>query len=210
MEIAWLGEEEKCCGFIPGHDGSTQLLEKQALQNVETLKKAGARRVIVTCAHCYKALKTDFPLITGKLPFQVMHITELMAELIEAGKIQFIKSIDENVTYQDPCFLGRHSRVFEEPRAVLRSIPGITLKEMERSGKWAYCCGSGAQITAACYPEFSTAVSLERLSEAKKAAETVVTACNSCFYQMQRSAKQKNMELKVRDISNLAAEAMGL
>jgi heterodisulfide reductase subunit D len=210
MEIGCLGNAEQCCGFIPGHSGNTWLLEEQARKNIETLRKSGAKRVIVSCAHCYKALKLDYPLIAGNLPFKVVHVAELLAELIEEKKIQFKSVVDENITYQDPCFLGRHGHIFQEPRAVLRSIPGITLTEMERSGKWAYCCGSGANITAACYPEFSNAVSLERLTEAKRAAGTVVTACNSCFSQLHRTVQQEKIDLQVRDLSSLVAIAMGI
>jgi Fe-S oxidoreductase len=157
INIAHLGEEEKCCGFIPGHDGNTQLLEEKAEQNVEALRQAGAKRVIVSCAHCYKALKTDYPMIVGKLPFEVVHIAEVLARLIDEKKIKFGHKVNKKITYHDPCFLGRHSSIYDEPRKVLTSIPGIELVEMERSRRWSYCCGSGAKITSNCYPEFAAA-----------------------------------------------------
>jgi heterodisulfide reductase subunit D len=210
MDIAYLGEEEKCCGFIPGHDGSTQLLERKAIQNVEALKKVDAKRVIVSCAHCYKALKIDYPLIVGELPFEVVHFAELLARLIDEKKVEFTAEIKKKVTYHDPCFLGRHSYIFDEPRKVMKSIPGIELIEMERNGRWSYCCGSGAKITSSCYPEFTAATTKERLLEGKKAAHTVVTACTTCFSHMDKAVKKDEIDLEIYDLPALVAEAMGI
>jgi heterodisulfide reductase subunit D len=210
MDIAYLGNEERCCGFVAGHDGNTWLLEQQAAQNVEALKKAGAKRVIVSCADCYKTLKIDYPLIVGELPFEVIHVTELLAKLIDEKKIRFAREIRKEVTYHDPCFLGRHCKVYDEPRKVLESIPGIKLIEMERNRRWSYCCGSGAKITSSCYPEFSAAITKERLLEGKQVADTIVTACTTCFSIMNKAVKKQGMELEVCDLSILVAEAMGI
>jgi len=210
MDVAYLGDEERCCGFVAGHDGNTELLERQADQNVEALKKAGAKRVIVSCADCYKTLKIDYPLILGELPFEVIHVSELLAELINEKKIRFTQEVRKEVTYHDPCFLGRHCKVYDEPRKVLESIPGIKLIEMERNRRWSYCCGSGAKITSNCYPEFSAAITKERLLEGKQAADTIVTACTSCVSTMNKAAKKQGMELEVCDLSILVAEAMGI
>ncbi len=210
MDIACLGEEEKCCGFVSGHDGNTWLLEEKAAQNVEILKNAGAKQVIVSCAHCYKTLKIDYPLIVGTLPFKVVHIAELLAELIDTKKVRFTQELRKEVTYHDPCFLGRHSQVYDEPRRVLAGIPGIKLIEMERNRRWSYCCGSGAKITSSCYPEFTIATTKERLLEGKQAASTIVTACSTCYSHMYRSVKKEGMELQIYDLPVLVAEAMGI
>jgi len=209
MDIAYLGDEERCCGFVAGHDGNTWLLEQQAAQNVEALKKAGAKRVIVSCADCYKTLKIDYPLIVGRLPFEVIHVSELFAKLIDEKKIRFTQEIRKEVTYHDPCFLGRHCKVYDEPRKVLESIPGIKLIEMERNRRWSYCCGSGAKITSNCYPEFSAAITKERLLEGKQAADTIVTGCTTCFSIMNKGVRKQGIELEVCDLSILMAEAMG-
>jgi heterodisulfide reductase subunit D len=209
MDIAYLGEEEKCCGFVSGHDGNTHLLEEKAVQNIEALKKAGAKRVIVSCAHCYKTLKIDYPLIVGELPFEVVHVSELLAKLIREKKIKFTKEIKRKVTYHDPCFLGRSCKVYDEPRKVLESIPGIELVEMERNRRWSYCCGSGAKITSSCYPEFTAAVTNERLVEGKKVADTMVTACTTGFAHMDKVAKEEGIELEIYDLPILVREAMG-
>ncbi|MEM2104668.1 MAG: (Fe-S)-binding protein [Candidatus Bathyarchaeia archaeon] len=209
LDVACLGEHEKCCGFIPGHDGYSVLLEKQAERNLDSLEKAGAKQVIVSCAHCYKALKIDYPLIFGKLPFEVMHFAEVLARLIDEKKVKFRKMVDKDITYHDPCFLGRHIGVYEEPRKVLSSIPGIRLVEMDRNRKWAWCCGSGAKITSSCYPEFAEAVTRERLEEGKKAADIIVTACTECFSHMDKVAKKAGIKIVIYDLPILVAAALG-
>jgi heterodisulfide reductase subunit D len=210
LDIAYLGENEVCCGSLAGHDGHTQLLEDRAVRNIETLIKAGAKRVITVCAGCYKTLKIDYPLIAGPLPFEVVHISELLARLINENKLRFRSAIRKKVTYHDPCFLGRHCKVYDEPRRVLKSIPGIELVEMERNRRWSYCCGGGAKITMSCYPEFATAVTRERLQEGKRVAETIVTGCTSCYSNLSKVAKKEGLDVNVGDISVLVAEAMGI
>jgi heterodisulfide reductase subunit D len=210
LDIAHLGEEEICCGSVAGHDGNTQLLEEKAAQNVEALKKAGAKRVIASCAGCYKTLKIDYPLIVGELPFEVVHVTELLAKLIDEKKIKFTSEIKKKITYHDPCFLGRHCKVYDEPRKVLESIPGIKLIEMERNRRWSFCCGGGAKITTSCYPKFAAAITKERLLEGKQVADTIVTGCTSCFSNMNKVVETEGIALEIRDISVLVAEAMGI
>jgi heterodisulfide reductase subunit D len=210
INVAYLDEEEKCCGLIPGHDGNTTILENKAAQNIELFKKAGARRVIVSCAQCYKTLRVDYKLIAGELPFEVVHVAELFSQLIDEKKLAFTKEIKQKITYHDPCFLGRYCHVLDEPRKVLRSMPGIDLVEMEPYGKWSHCCGSGTKITSSCYPEFTAAITKWRLEEGKKAADIIVTACNTCYNHMDRVVKQEGMKLKIYDLTTLVAEAMGI
>jgi heterodisulfide reductase subunit D len=210
IDIAYLGEEEKCCGLIPGHDGNTAILERKAAQNIDAFKNAGAKRIIVSCAHCYKTLKVDYKLIAGELPFEVVHVAEIFSRLIDEDKIRLTKKINKKITYHDPCFLGRYCHVLDEPRKVLNSIPGLDLVEMEPHGKWSHCCGSGTKITSSCYPEFTAAITKWRLEEGKKAAHTVVTACTTCFSHMDKAVKKDGIELEIYDLPALVAEAMGI
>ncbi len=210
MQVAYLADRERCCGFIPGYDGAAELMQQQALHNVETLRSAGAKKVIVSCAHCYRALRFDYPLIVGDLPFEVVHFSELLAGLLEEKRIRFESAVDEQVTYHDPCFLGRHSGVYDAPRAVIEAIPGIRLQEMDRSRRWSYCCGSGAKISSACYPEFSASVTRERLQEGKRAAGTIVSACTTCVSRMSKAARREKLDVRVLDISVFAAKALGI
>jgi len=210
INVADLGNDERCCGLIPGHDGNTPIFERMAAQNIDAFRKAGAKRVIVSCAHCYKTLRVDYRLIAGDLPFEVVHVAELFSRLMDEKRIRPTDAIDKKVTYHDPCFLGRYCHILDEPRKVLGSIPGLELVEMERYGKWSYCCGSGTKITSACYPEFTAAVTKERLEEGKQAAGTIVTACNTCYHHMDKAAKQEGMGIEIIDLPMLVAKAMGI
>jgi len=210
VNVASLGDEEKCCGFVTRWSGNRVLANKLAQQNVEAMKKTGAKRVILSCAHGYHMWKNDYPRYVGALPFEVVHVTEFFLKLLEEGKIVLKNSLEGKITYHDPCFLGRHSKVYEQPRKVLKSIPGVELVEMERNGKWSYCCGAGAKITLNCYPDFASATSKERLLEARAVADTVVTACPTCFDHMKNVSGSENMELKFYEFPILVAEAMGI
>jgi Fe-S oxidoreductase len=210
IDLAWLAQDEKCCGLIPGNDGNTAVLERRAAENVEAFVHAGAKRVITSCAHCYKTLKVDYPLIVGELPFEVMHVAELFARLLDEGKIVFTCPLHEKVTYHDPCFLGRYCYVLDEPRSVLARIPGIELAEMQPTGKWSHCCGSGTKITSRCYPEFSRAVTSRRLKQGKQAADTIVTACTTCYQQLDQAARDDQLDLKIYDLPIMVAKAMGI
>jgi Fe-S oxidoreductase len=210
MNVAYLGEEEKCCGSIPGHDGNTAILERKAVQNIESFKKAGVKRVIVSCAHCYKTLKVDYKLIAGGLPFEVIHVAELFSRLLDERKIILTEPIAEKITYHDPCFLGRYCHIIDEPRNVLKSIPGLEFVEMEPYGKWSHCCGSGTKITSACYPEFTAAVTKKRLEQGKAAAEIIITACSTCYQHMDKGVKEEGVDLEVYDLPLILAKAMGI
>jgi len=139
-----------------------------------------------------------------------VHIAELLAELVDEKRLTFTESVGRKVTYHDPCFLGRYCYVLDEPRKVLRSIPGLELVEMEPNGRWSHCCGSGMKITSACYPEFTTSVTRKRLGQGKQAADTVVTACTTCYQHMGNAVKQDHIDLEILDLPLLVARAMGI
>ena len=210
IDPAYLAEDERCCGLIPGNDGNTAVLEQRAAENVEAFVRAGAKRVITSCAHCYKTLKIDYELICGELPFEVVHVAQLFSQLLDAHNIAFTRPLTGRVTYHDPCFLGRYCHVFAEPRHILSSVPGVDLVEMEPSGTWSHCCGSGTKITSRCYPKFSEAVSRKRLMQGKAVAETLVTACTTCYQQMDSWARNAEMNLRIYDLPVFVAKALGL
>lgn len=207
INIAHLGEAERCCGEMAKQGGNRKLFKEMASHNVEAMKKAGAKRVIVSCAHGYKTWKTHYPPVVGELPFEVLHVSEVIAGLLKEGKIKFERTVNRKVTFHDPCFLRGEN---EEIREILRSIPGLEIGEMERYGRWSYCCGGGAKITLNCYPDFAAAVGTERVKEAKKAADNVVTSCPICFNQLRYTAGAEGIAITVQDLPVLVAEAMGI
>lgn len=208
VDFAILGEEEWCCGGPQLlNAGLIEEFEAQAKHNVEAIKASGATEVVATCADCYRTLKIDYPKVVGDLGFTVLHSAELLARLIEEEKITLTKEIKETVTFQDPCQLARVAKVYEPPRKVIESIPGIKLVEMEGNKEYTVCCGHYPVEL----PETTLLSGTERVKDAQKTgAETLVTSCSFCKWSFNNAAKKLGAETKVRDITELVAEAMGL
>ena len=207
VNVAHLGNDEWCCGLPPLWNGETAIGQETMKHNFEALKNSGAKTVMTACAECYRTLKLDYPVLFGELPFKVVHISEFLEQLIDKGKLKFNK-LEEKVTYHDPCFLGRHSKVYDAPRKVIRSIPGVKLVEMERNGQWAYCCGSGAGTVADAYPDFTMWTARQRIIEAQKAADTIVTACPRCVETLKSAAKEEGSKMAIYDLAVFAAKAV--
>ncbi len=210
VNIAHLGDKEGCCGEMLKQSGNMNLFKKKAVENVEKLKQAGAKRVIISCAHGYSTFKNDYtnPHVVGELPFEVIHITEIIASLLKNGRIRFSKNLNKTVTYHDPCFLGRQCGVYTQPREILEAIPGLTLKEMDRYGKWSYCCGAGGKVTLNAFPEMAKETGKERLLEAKAVADTLVTSCPTCLAHLKKTAKTEGIDIEIVDLSMLVAATM--
>ncbi|BAK47580.1 Fe-S oxidoreductase [Clostridium sp. SY8519] len=192
------------------------------------VKKTGAKTIVTTDAHAYMAFNFHYPRNGVDLGVKVMHITQLLAQLIEDGLLTADKTTDLKVTYQDPCNLGRRSEPFKDnyygqnkrrrpmelvrtgdlgeyqaPRAILAAIPGVELIEMNRIKGWAYCCGNGAGV-AEVNPDLLEATSKERMAEAAKTgADALVTACPMCEYALSNAS-----DMKVIDIIDLVLEYM--
>ena len=208
VDVAYLGEDEWCCGVPQFADGNREIAEKMIKHNVEALANAGVKRVITSCAGCFHALKSDYPEIYGELPFEVVHSSEVIAELITEGKLKPEKEIAEKITYHDPCHLGRHEKVFDAPRAVIGAIPGAELVEMERVRENALCCGGGS-VVSTVFPELTKDIAADRVCEAAKTeAKILVSACPSCENNLTPAARKAKM--KVYDLNVLLAEALDL
>jgi heterodisulfide reductase subunit D len=207
VNVAYLGNDEWCCGVPPLWNGERAIAEEAMRHNFEKMKQSGAKTVIVSCAEGYRTFKINYPALFGELPFEVVHISEFLADLISKGKLQF-KKLEEKVTYHDPCFLGRHAEVYIEPRKIIESIPGVKLIEMERCGQWSFCCGSGAGVVATAYPEFAKDQARKRIIEAKAAANTVVTACPRCVETLKVAAKDAGFRMAIFDLPVFAAKAL--
>jgi Fe-S oxidoreductase len=121
--------------------GQEFLFQELAKQNIETLNSVGARKVVVTCAHCFNAISNEYPQLGGT--YEVVHHTQLLARLVAEGDLIPAHDVDTTVTYHDPCYLGRHNRVFSPPRDILGSVPGLVFNEMPRNKETSFCCGAG-------------------------------------------------------------------
>ena len=136
-----LGTEEGCCGDSALRGGNEYLYQTLAQANIEVMKNYNVKKIITTCPHGYNALKKDYPHFGGN--FEVYHHTEIIADLIAKGRIALKKPVEGLFTYHDSCFLGRYNEIYDQPRRILKAVPGLKLTEMERTRAKSFCCGAG-------------------------------------------------------------------
>ena len=207
VNFAILGDRERCTGDVARRAGNEYLYSEMAAMNVETLNEIAPRRIVVTCPHCLHNIGTEYPAFGGD--YEIVHHTELIAELIDAGKLPARANPAgwSNVTFHDPCYLGRHNNVLDAPRDVL-SAQAIPLIEMPRNRKNSFCCGAGgAQFWKEEEPG-EQKVSLERYQEAiETGADTLAVGCPFCMRMFEDARNELDGGPRVVDIAEvLAAE----
>jgi heterodisulfide reductase subunit D len=202
-----LGPDEWCCGSPMIRTGQWEDIQELAAHNIEAIEKLGAEKVIFSCAGCYQTFKNDYRNLGFTLPFKIQHTTQFFLNLIRKKKLK-INPIDKSATYHDPCHLGRQSKVYRQPRSILKHL-GIDLREMPRNKENAWCCGAGSGVRAA-YPEFASWSAKNRLGEAIDTdVEILASACPFCknnFIETLKSFSGKKLE--VCDISELLVEGL--
>jgi Fe-S oxidoreductase/nitrate reductase gamma subunit len=203
IDVAILGPSEMCTGDSARRSGNEYLFQMLAMPNVEMLNGMGVRKIIAQCPHCFNTLKNEYPQLGGN--YEVIHHTQLLESLIEAGKLDVSQAtLEERITYHDSCYLGRHNDVYLAPRKVVGSIKGIEVVEMPRNGTTGMCCGAGG---ARMWMEESigTKVNDERAREAiSTGASRVATACPFCYIMLDdgvKAAGVEETEVKVADIA---------
>jgi len=215
IKFAMLGEDEWCCGSALIRTGQAHVNDMMPLQvakhNVEAIMKKGAKKVLFACSGCFRAAKVDWPRLLGKkLPFEVIHITEFLADQIKQGKIKWEKSIDKTITYHDPCHLGRHVGVYDAPRYVLTHIPGVNFVEMERIKEFQRCCGAGGGVKAGI-PDLADSVAQSRVKDALETkADILSSACPFCKRNLMDGRDSMKADIDVEDVIELVAQALGL
>jgi len=180
-----------------------------AEQNIEIFKSHDIKEIITACPHCYNTIKNEYPKYGGD--FNVVHYTQVIADLIRQGKLKLTRELNSTLTYHDPCYLGRYNGVYQEPRRVLRAIHKTKLKEMGRSRNAGFCCGGGGGHMWIEEQPGTTKINQMRLEDVlETGAETVVTACPYCLQMFEESIEHKEMKdsLKARDLAEIVEEAM--
>ena len=197
-------EDEVCCGSTAKRVGNTKLFEKLRKENEKRLRETGAKRIVTACSGCYKTLKQDYPGL-GK-DMEILHSTEYLSRILASGRLK-LKSTPIKATYHDPCHLGRHTEVYDPPRKILESIPGLKLTEMKNTREKSRCCGGGAGVKTA-YPEVSMKAAVRRIIEAEKTgADVLVTTCPFCVQTLRTAAQSIGSRMEVLELSVLLDRA---
>lgn len=205
VDFGVLGSAEYCCGESARKAGSEDIFQAAVAENTAAFEQNGVRSVLVSSPHCYYTFKNEYP----QNGFEVVHSTQYIAGLLKEGRLKLSKELNKRVTYHDPCYLGRHSRVFDEPREVLSSIPGLELVEMADNRENSLCCGGGGGRIWMETP-VSERYANDRIGQANEVeAQTMALACPYCMQMFESSAQTSGEQApEFRDVAELVAEAL--
>jgi len=210
ISVGIFGEKEICCGSPAIRIGDRETFFDLVKRNMDLFKKAGVKKIITHCAGCHHVLKYDFPQVPGIETdgIEVVHVSQVLAKLVADGTIKFTREVPMTVTWHDPCHIGRHCGIYEEPRDILKAIPGLRLVEMERIKDQGWCCGAGAGVRLA-YPDHAFKVAEERIEEAKATgAEAIATCCPYCEQNLKDPLQRNQEKMKMYDLTDLMLMAM--
>jgi Fe-S oxidoreductase len=202
--VGILGNEETCCGNEVRRMGEKGLFEMLVEHNLELFHKYSINQIVTISPHCYNALKNEYQ--DSKI--EVKHYTQFLAELVDTGKLAFSNNFEKVVTYHDPCYLGRHNGVYDEPRRILKRIPGLELVEMLDYRENSLCCGGGGGrmwVETEKEERFSDL----RVNQAVEVgAKVLVTSCPFCMLNLEDSllTMDKGDDLEIKDISEIVQE----
>ncbi len=209
VDFGILGTPENCCGESARKAGDEPLFQSLAKGNIETFTQKGVKKILTLSPHCYHTFKNEYPEL-GLEDVEVVHYTQYVLDLVRSGRLKLSKALGRRVTYHDPCYLGRHNDIYDEPRELLRSIPGLELVEMADYRENSLCCGGGGGRIwmETKREERFTEVRINQALEV--GADILAVACPYCYINLQDSLVTMGKEdvLQIKDISELVAEAI--
>ncbi|NPV70737.1 MAG: (Fe-S)-binding protein [Firmicutes bacterium] len=216
LKFAVMGGDEWCCGFPLIGAGATEgdapdspnRIEDLVRHNVDVVRRSGASRLVTSCPSCYHTWKHTYNAIYGStLGFEVVHASELLAEVVDGGRLN-LNPQEMVVTYHDPCDLGRKSGIFDAPRALLRAVPGLELKEMRFHGPDSKCCGGGGNLEMND-PALSGEIARSRLAQAASTGAAVLaSSCQQCKRTLQGAARRDKVKIRVMDVSEVLLKSV--
>ncbi|PTL34990.1 iron-sulfur-binding reductase [Candidatus Methylomirabilis limnetica] len=210
VDFAILGEEERCTGDPARRIGNEYLFQALAKENIAILNGYGIKKIVTTCPHGFNTLKNEYPKLGGS--YEVVHHTQMLADLVKEGRLRPEKPIDGVVSFHDPCYLGRHNGIYDPPRQLLGAIPGLVVKEMDRCREGAFCCGAGGGLMW-FEEKIGKRVSWERTEEALALEPQVLaSACPYCLIMFEDALKVKDAIGRTRplDVAELMAQSMDM
>ncbi|HXF37901.1 MAG TPA: (Fe-S)-binding protein, partial [Actinomycetota bacterium] len=206
VDVAILGPRELCTGDPARRMGNEYLFQTLAERNVETLNGSGARTVLTHCPHCFNTLRNEYPDQGGR--YEVVHHSTFLARLVEEGRLRPTEEVRALVAYHDPCYLGRHNGLYDDPRRVLDAIPGLERVELPRHRERGFCCGAGGARMWMEEP-IGRRVNRERMDEvASTRASALGVACPYCLVMLDDGAKDRGDEIEVLDLAQLLSRAV--
>ena len=208
VDFGILGSKENCCGESIRKTGDKELFKRLARENIKNFIDSGVQKILVSSPHCYHTFKNEYP--EFMVNFEVVHIAQYLSELINEGRLELTGEYGKKVTYHDPCYLGRHNGIYDEPREALQKVPGLELDEMPESRATSLCCGGGGGRI------WMETVKGERFSDFRIeqavgiGAEVLVTSCPYCIthFEESRLTLGDSESLDIKDITEIIAEVI--
>ena len=203
IDFSVFGENEVCCGSVAMRTGDRDAFEAVAKKNIELFKKSGIKKIITSCAGCYRTLKKDYGERLENI--EILHTVEFLDDLLNQGNVS-IKKLNTNTTYHDPCHIGRHMEVYDAPRRILNKISNFIEIKTNRDG--AMCCGAGGGVRKG-FPELSLEMAKNRIKEAENTgAPYLVSTCPFCYRNLSDAIESLNSDIKMVDLVELFLDSL--
>jgi heterodisulfide reductase subunit D len=206
VDFAILGEDEPCCVSKLRRMGDSAFRE-EARKRVDQLTRKGIDTIVVSCAGCYKGLYSDYAGLWPQAP-KVVHFSQYLDQLLKEKRLPFKWRTSLLTTYHDPCHLGRHNQVYDQPRRVLRSVPGVEVVEMPRHRAFSSCCGMGGGLKTV-NPEIQHKMAAARVHEAESTgAKAIVTPCQTCYLGLLNGSKEACSDMEILHLNELLVRSI--
>jgi len=208
VDFGILGTQESCCGESVRKTGGEEVFRTLAKQNIKTFIDHGVKKIVVSSPHCYHTFKNEYP--EFMVNFEIVHISQFILELIREGRLELKKELAKKVTYHDPCYLGRHNGIFDEPREILKQVPGLEIFEMANSRANSLCCGGGGGRIWMDTPKDERFSSLRLGQACDVGAEMLVTSCPYCItmFEDSRLSLEYEEKIAIKDLTEIVQEAL--